>query len=270
MSVYNDSFKQTSETLDKTMEQFSKLQTEYIKTTFSSDPVLASFSNLQETIVASYRQMFQSCIQIVNESTIRSMNQLSEQMVHSLYESFYHSLKNSPAFQSLNLDTVRLTPKLLNVSSSSSKSEGISDAGTVILNASAVEIFNLPESVATTTSPGRRKISAIDFIKLIICVISVLSDLHSLLSSTSSDSEAKMLQVEEVQTELLQSGNQFLSDLFQDIDLSLSNVSGSLQSLKETVEEQSSEFSSLKESVDLLQENIDNMNKSENTAPESK
>ena len=79
-----------------------------------------------------------------------------------------------------------------------------------------------------------------------------------------------MLQVEEVQTELLQSGNQFLSDLFQDIDLSLSNVSGSLQSLKETVEEQSSEFSSLKESVDLLQENIDNMNKSENTAPESK
>ncbi len=268
MSVYNDSFKRTSKALTETMKQISKLQTEHIKTAFSSGALLASFSNLQEMMVAPYRQMLQSCIQIVNEYTMSSMNQLSEQMVHSLYESFSLSLKNSPIFQSLNLDTTRLTPTLLNISASSSKSETISDAGVVILNASAVEIFNLPESVAATTSPGRRKMSVIDFIKLIICVIGVLSDLHSLLPSP--DAEEKALQIEEAQTELLQSGTQFLSDLFQDIDLSLSNVSDSLQSLKETVEEQHSELSSLKESVDLLQEKIDNMSESGNTVPESK
>ena len=96
----------------------------------------------------------------------------------------------------------------------------------------------------------------------------MLSDLHSLLPSP--DSEEKALQIEEAQTELLQSGNQFLSDLFQDIDLSLSNVSDSLQSLKETVEEQHSALSSLEESVDLLQKKIDNMNESGNTVSESK
>lgn len=268
MSVYNDSFKRTNKALNQTMKQISKLQTECIKTVFSSGAALASFSNLQEMMVAPYRQMLQSCIQIVNESATYSMNQLSEQMIHSLYESFCLSLKNAPAFQSLNLDTARLTPQLLNISTSSSNSEVMSDAGVVILNASAVENLNLPESVAATTSPGRRKMSVIDFIKLIICVIGVLSDLHSLLPSP--DSEEKALQIEEAQTELLQSGNQFLSDLFQDIDLSLSSVSDSLQSLKETVEEQHSALSSLEESVDLLQKKIDNMNESGNTVSESK
>ncbi len=254
--------------LQKSMERISKLEKEYVKAAVSSGMLSSTFANLQESIALPYRQIFQSCLQIAEISTVSQMDRLSSEITASIYESLRIGIENSPSFQSLNLKLSDSPPKPLDIPVSSNGSDDLIDTGFVILNASAVENYNLPEAVATTTSPGRKRMTVIDFIKLIAFIIGVISDVHSLLPSSPSDVEVKSLQIQEVQNTLLQTGNQILSDLFRDIDLSLSNVSDSLQSLKETVEEQDSELSSLKEAVDSFQQCSDSTKESLNTVPE--
>ena len=254
--------------LQKSMERLSKLQQEYAKIVISSGMLSDSFANLQESIALPYRQLFQSCIQFAGISTISRMDELSSKITAAIYESLKISIENSPSFRSFNLKLPDFSPEPLDIPISSDVSNEVADAGFVILNASAVEDYGLPESVATTTSPGRRKMSVIDFVKLIAFIIGILSNLHNLLPSAPSEAEVKELQMQEVQNELLQIGNQVLSDLFRDIDLSMSNVTDSLQSLKETVEEQGSDLLEMKEAVNSLQQISDTVKEPSNTATE--
>lgn len=254
--------------LQKTMEHISKLEKEYVKIAFSSDAFFRPFADLQESIVSSYQKMFRSCFQIAEISAVTRIDELSDKITASIYEILKESIENSSSFQSLNLDLSDLQPKLLNIPTPPAVSDNLTDAGFVVLDASGIENYDLPESVAVTLSPDRKKMTAIDFIKLILVVLGALSNIHSLLPSAPSDTEIKSLQMQEAQNALLETGNQILSDLFRDIDLSMSNVSDSLQSLKETVEEQNSDISALKEAVRSLQQSSDNTKESLNTVPE--
>lgn len=254
--------------LQKSMERISKLEKEYVKIALSSDAFLRPFADLQESIVSSYQKMFRSCFQIAEMSAASCIDELSGKITASIYEILKESIENSPSFHSLNLDLSGLQPKLLNVPVPPAVSDNLTDAGFVVLDASGVETCGLPESVAVTLSSNRKKMTAIDFIKLLLIILGALADLHSLLPSAPSDAEIKSLQIQEAQNILLETGNQILSDLFHDIDLSMSNVSDSLQSLKETVEEQNSDISALKEAVHSLQQSSDNTKESLNTVPE--
>lgn len=143
----------------------------------------------------------------------------------------------------------------------------------VIFDESAINEYEIPDTIAIPLGFGRIRMKTSDFISVLLTVISIVVTIFTTVMSrptSPTEAEQKQIEIQEFQNQLLQSQNQMLSQLLSNIDLSSSSQAEALQALKESVEAQKSAIFDLKESLGSLQQSIDNMKSSENTASEDK
>lgn len=268
MSNYNEFSQHINETLRNMVNSICESQ----KVLYDSIAPSRAMQSLITEMVRPYHELYGIAAQSISFSLTELSNNIAKEMADTIAASFSNSFASKEVSEAFR--KMCTAPNLINVLKGhtydfSEEPDRLPIDDYVTVDKSVVKEYNIPDSIAIPIGHNRIKMKTSDFIALIALISQFIFAIISLIPSVPTEAETKQIQAEEAQILLLESQNQMLCDLFHNIDLSSSSQAEFLQSLKESVEAQSSAISDLEESLDSIQQSLDNMSESENTESEN-
>lgn len=269
MSNYKDSIECINEAIKNAMSPIYESQ----KTLYDSLALSRTMQNLINEMMRPYQEFSKTITQSFSDSLAEFSRSIAEEMANTIKSSLDLSLINKELAESIR--RMYIAPDLINVTKEHTY-DFLEDLGGlpvdndfVTVDEAAVKEYDISDSIAIPIGHNRIKMKTSDFIALVSLISQLIFAIIGLIPSAPTEAEMKQRQAEETQILLLESQNQILRELFHNIDLSSSSQAEFLQSLKESVEAQSTAISDLEESLDSIQQSLDSMSESENTESEN-